>query len=191
MIVTREQAICRLFCEAYTSENVKKCTERLQKMEEFDICYLEDPKKPVLMFKPAIYASDNYTLYTDEPDSGEEVNQLQLRKLTMNKFMGVSNSLILFSVSVAQIIQFINEVFVPYNPHNKVVYCQERFVSTAQIYQIVTDKSLQSFVTWCSKKKLRYLLANKTRSKENVHRTREMFVMREKFRGNFFLGGSF
>lgn len=111
----------------------------------------------------------------------------------MNKSMGVSNSLIMFSVSVVQIIQFINEIFVPYNLHNKVVYCQERCVSTAQIFQIVSectdyfeDKSLQSFVTWCSKKKLRYLLANKTRSNENVVKGVVKHRTREKFRGNFF-----
>lgn len=58
MILTCEEAICRLFWEDFTIANVVRWIKELDAIDEFDICYLENPRKTVWMFKTAIFARD-------------------------------------------------------------------------------------------------------------------------------------
>ncbi|KAI8079889.1 uncharacterized protein BX664DRAFT_341718 [Halteromyces radiatus] len=46
--VTKEQAICMLFCKEYNDENVVNLGKRLKEME-LEVCYIHDPTEPVLI----------------------------------------------------------------------------------------------------------------------------------------------
>jgi hypothetical protein len=47
--VTREQAICMFYCEEYNETNVTELTKIIDDLKNVEICYLEDPTKPILL----------------------------------------------------------------------------------------------------------------------------------------------
>lgn len=92
--------------------------------------------------------------------------------------------------------QFINEAFVPFNPHNHAVYTLKQ-ISTKDIFRIVSgytdyfdDKNIKSFTTWCVNKKLHFFKAEEIRKKQKTEnnvvtkRARMLYVMKEGFFGN-------
>lgn len=86
----------------------------------------------------------------------------------------LTSFLFLFVDALAQVVQFINEVFVPFNPHNHAVYHLKQ-ISTQDIFRIVSgytddfdDKNVKSFTTWCAKKKLHFFKAEDTRKKPKI-----------------------
>ena len=83
--ITRQQAICMFYCEKYTQENVAKLSERIEEMEDVDICSLNDPTSPLLQCQKRIH--QNPFLYNMYP-VGEAKNDdksvhsgIMLRKL--------------------------------------------------------------------------------------------------------------
>jgi hypothetical protein len=54
VIITREQAICIFYCEPFNKENVSKFSKIIDDMENVEICYCENPKKPLLCSKKII-----------------------------------------------------------------------------------------------------------------------------------------
>ncbi|KAI9363845.1 hypothetical protein BD770DRAFT_358858 [Pilaira anomala] len=95
--------------------------------------------------------------------------------------------------------EFINEVFIPFDPHNHAIYTPKQ-ISTKDIFLIVSgctnyfdDKNIKSFTTWCSKKKknLNFFKAEEVRKKQKtesdavIKRVRLIYVMKEEeFLGN-------
>jgi hypothetical protein len=49
MIISREQAICLLFCEEVSEANISMLTKRIGSMEGIEICYETDPLQPRLI----------------------------------------------------------------------------------------------------------------------------------------------
>ena len=47
-IISREQAVCIFYCQAYNDSNVAELTKRIEEMKDVDICYLQDPTEPIL-----------------------------------------------------------------------------------------------------------------------------------------------
>jgi ASC-1-like (ASCH) protein len=47
--ITREQAICMLYCVAFNDENVKKFVPTIDALKSLEICYKEDPMEPMLI----------------------------------------------------------------------------------------------------------------------------------------------
>lgn len=56
MDVTRERAICMFYDEEFNYENVVRLLERIDNPGELDICYENDPLKPVLVLRTRILA---------------------------------------------------------------------------------------------------------------------------------------
>lgn len=64
MNITREQAICMFFCEDYNEENITKLSKKIEDFGCVDICYEDDPKKPVLVLLTRIHSEPfNYKRY--------------------------------------------------------------------------------------------------------------------------------
>ncbi|CAO3628474.1 unnamed protein product [Cunninghamella echinulata] len=93
--------------------------------------------------------------------------------------------------SLAQIIDFINEVYLTSDPHNERAY-ELKNVSTKDIFLLVQkftklfdNKNLSSFNTWCSRKKVNFLDANISRKRikkdeeEHSYRFRKLYVLKE------------
>ncbi|KAI7898916.1 uncharacterized protein BX663DRAFT_489685 [Cokeromyces recurvatus] len=53
--VTKEQAICMLYCEEYNDINVRRLLEKLNSFEDLEICYEKDPLEPKLIPLQTIY----------------------------------------------------------------------------------------------------------------------------------------
>ncbi|KAG0755624.1 hypothetical protein G6F57_011724 [Rhizopus arrhizus] len=49
MNITRDQAICRFLCEDYSKENAARLSKKIEELGTFDVCYENDPKRPVLL----------------------------------------------------------------------------------------------------------------------------------------------
>lgn len=49
MNITRDQAICRFFCEDYSKETAARLSKKIEEFGSFDVCYENDPKRPVLL----------------------------------------------------------------------------------------------------------------------------------------------
>jgi hypothetical protein len=54
--ITREQALCMLFCVEFNLTNVEKLKDRIKNMADIDICYETDPLHPRLIPLQLIYA---------------------------------------------------------------------------------------------------------------------------------------
>lgn len=64
MELSRELAICMCFYVEYTEENVKECTEAMNRLGDVEICYNTDPKEPIIVAKERIRRMPNsYHLY--------------------------------------------------------------------------------------------------------------------------------
>jgi len=49
MDITREQAICIFFCQAYTQSNAANLLRRMNSFEDVDVCFDKNPYKPFLL----------------------------------------------------------------------------------------------------------------------------------------------
>ncbi len=61
MAITKEQAICLLFCEEINEDNIPGLTKRINLMKDIDICYEKDPHQPILL--PIIRINANQFTY--------------------------------------------------------------------------------------------------------------------------------
>lgn len=59
MIITRDQALCMLFCVEFTPENVARYEQKIADFGEIDICYENDPKKPLLVLISQIHKTSS------------------------------------------------------------------------------------------------------------------------------------
>ena len=88
---------------------------------------------------------------------------------------------------MAQIVQFISEVSISFNPHNNAVY-NLKYLTTKDIFRIVSlytnyfnDNNPKSFTAWCSRKKLHFFKADEEKKKVKM----ALYVMKQEFFGNF------
>jgi hypothetical protein len=52
----RERAVCMFYCEEFNDKNVARLLKRIEDPGELDICYENDPVKPVLVLRTRILA---------------------------------------------------------------------------------------------------------------------------------------
>jgi hypothetical protein len=74
MTISREEAICILYCEKYTEANVETLSKRINEMIDIEICYNNDPYEPMLQCIKRIYGSPNvYHLYLSNKSLQESI----------------------------------------------------------------------------------------------------------------------
>ncbi|KAL4211830.1 hypothetical protein AB4K20DRAFT_1898988 [Rhizopus microsporus] len=61
VVVTREQALCIFYCVPFTKSNAEKFSKII--VENIEICYYDDPKRPSLQCTKIIY-SHPFEIYT-------------------------------------------------------------------------------------------------------------------------------
>lgn len=80
----------------------------------------------------------------------------------------------LYVDSVAQIVQFMNEAFVPFDSHHDAVYGLQQWTTkdidrSVSLYTDSFDsKSLKDFTTWCGQKKLHFFKAKVRKRQTSV-----------------------
>lgn len=84
--ITRNQAICRFYGEEYTEENVTRLSKRLDEVE-VDICYLDDPTDPCLIWKIKINQNPSrYHRYTNENPKSITTNEICADQTLLSKY---------------------------------------------------------------------------------------------------------
>ncbi|KAG0957981.1 hypothetical protein G6F31_012402 [Rhizopus arrhizus] len=146
-----------------------------------DVCWLEDPTKPVLVplvkILGDVYSYKRYVAKSVEVSSVEDLEEIPQLTTEM------------------QIVQFLNYAFVPVASIEDSAY-EEKDISMkhvlgiANLYtEMMVDKTVQSFSTWCKKKDILMLNAPFTRKRRVVNgeisnnRIRRIYVLKE------YLGG--
>ncbi|CEP08393.1 hypothetical protein [Parasitella parasitica] len=179
MNITRDQAICRFFfCEDYSKENAARLSKKIEEFGSFDVCYENDPKRPVMV---------HLSVNRNDPTTFK-------RYLTEESAVDLEEAIEAKSelVSERQVITFLNEVNKPADPQNEAVYCLQE-VDTKEIYEsfiskteCMNKKSEVAFATWCSKTKVSYLGEPFTRKRStgSNKRYRRLYVMKNEFREN-------
>ncbi|KAI9299752.1 hypothetical protein BJ944DRAFT_235425 [Cunninghamella echinulata] len=150
-------------------------------MNDIDVCYESDPLKPILMAVRRIHANAFlYKKYQNEDLlTNEEVTSIQENKLA----------------SEVQLIQFLNEVFIPTNPFNDIVYEHKKvtindiFSIALRYTNILDNKSTLSFAKWSSRKEILFSkveAVRKTQKDSSGHkvRFRDLYIMKEVYRDN-------
>lgn len=88
----------------------------------------------------------------------------------------------------AQVMQFINEVYLYDEPANHEIY-HRRLTSTKDIYNTISEcyivfekRTSQSFATWCKNRRLPFL--NGKEFRQNGTRVRDLYIMENVYYGN-------
>ncbi|KAI9267757.1 hypothetical protein EDC94DRAFT_601897 [Helicostylum pulchrum] len=67
--ISRERAICMLYCKEYSEENANELLKRIDNKNELDICYQTSPLKPALAPISRIFAEPHiYKRYKSNKD---------------------------------------------------------------------------------------------------------------------------
>ncbi|KAI8988017.1 hypothetical protein BDF20DRAFT_853353, partial [Mycotypha africana] len=135
MAITREQAIYLLFCEEINKENISRLTERINSLKDIEICYEKDPHQPILL--PIVRINANQFTYHRYLS-----NALKLEKKSINENIKLTkyNEIIVlrkrireksnlnFTLKIiasdTQIIRFLNQLYLPFDPYNEEIYEQ-------------------------------------------------------------------
>ncbi|KAG2229684.1 hypothetical protein INT48_007783 [Thamnidium elegans] len=176
MNITRDQAICRFFCEDYSKENAARLSKKIEEFGSFDVCYENDPKQPVLV---------HLSVIRNDPTTFKryltEYSAVDLKEAAEAKSELISER---------QVIMFLNEVYKTTDPQNEAVYCLQE-VENKEVYESVisktecmSKKSEIAFATWCSKRKVSFMGVpfTRKRSRGSNKRYRKLYVMKNEFR---------
>ncbi|ORY88689.1 hypothetical protein BCR43DRAFT_448692, partial [Syncephalastrum racemosum] len=140
--VTKEQALCMLYCEDYTEDNAATLQKRLNDVEDFELCYRDDPTDPVLVSKRKLFC-----------------NPFRYHRYASSSHMCAAKEDLSDATLTEMVKDFLNEVFLQENPHNDTYKCEKITVTEIQAAvsrytAIFDDKSPLFFAQWCSKVKL-------------------------------------
>jgi hypothetical protein len=87
-IITKERASCIFFRKKFTVNTAAECVQKIERMEDVDLCYTTNPLNPCIMSEATIYGDlERYNLYLismelqeiDEEDECEIFGNYSLR----------------------------------------------------------------------------------------------------------------
>lgn len=174
-IISRIQAACFFYRKAYNVKNAKECLEKINRMEEADICFTTNPYKPIVVSEATIYGEvDVYHQYQLEKDLQKEEEEEEEEE-----------EVVTFETK-AQVKEFLNAVVQNTSQANLNHRYVKQALSTTAIFNTVKEfttlyKTKASFATWCSKAKVDFLRAPCTKKERNV---RSLFVLKKKYHGD-------
>ncbi|KAG1165570.1 hypothetical protein G6F36_013289 [Rhizopus arrhizus] len=96
MIITRDQALCMLFCVEFTPENVAHSEQKIADFGEIDICYEKDLKNPFM---------NSIVKINGDP--------FTYQRYVISAPTNASNEIL---SSETQVVQFLNETHLPIKP---------------------------------------------------------------------------
>ncbi|KAI9470121.1 MAG: hypothetical protein EXX96DRAFT_532524 [Benjaminiella poitrasii] len=182
MIITRKEAVCMYFSQECTDENYEKFSK---KIEDFgvdvggmDICYLEDPRKPVVVSLVRILADPyQYKRYITNSLVSSTIESVKEKPELTTEL---------------QVVKFINYVYLPDVQLNELAYKEmninmKDIFNTVNMYtDIMINRSVQSFSTWCQKKGILLFNApmNRKRQKTSSVRLRRVYVLKQEYLDN-------
>ncbi|CAO3682609.1 unnamed protein product [Rhizopus stolonifer] len=175
-VITREKAICMFFCEEYNEDNIQKLTKEVDDFVRCEICYTDDPTKPIIQSKRII--NQNPYLYQNYQSRQEVAKENTTEKEKQQ---------------LIRLVQFLNTVFVSVDPYDEEMYerqlCSMNDVLTYvwKYSYLLQDKSSVSFGRWCSGKDIDLIRTTTKRRKideGNTISVRSLHVLKEKYIAN-------
>ncbi|CAO3688856.1 unnamed protein product [Rhizopus stolonifer] len=147
---------------------------------DIEICWNINPKQPVITSKTSILGDPmTYRKYIKSKSANTPAaEEVKVMDKLVSKYL-------LKLQTYAQVKQFIEEDFLPEDPHNDMIY-QNQEISTKNVFHIVSnytrildDRPQVAFTKWFSTHRLSFLLVNEYRQLDL--RKRNLFVMHEKY----------
>ncbi|KAI8979871.1 hypothetical protein BDB01DRAFT_851999 [Pilobolus umbonatus] len=117
--ITREQAICMLYCEPYCDETAAKLLKGIVEIN-LDICYQDDPTSPIILSARSI-------------DQNPFKNKRYQGKNTVANIKTIEDKEYPRLKQVVHLIEFLNEVYLPSNTGNNEMY-ESKNVSMREIF---------------------------------------------------------
>ncbi|KAI8095672.1 hypothetical protein BDF21DRAFT_329237, partial [Thamnidium elegans] len=146
-----------------------KFSKIIDDLENVEICYYDDPKRPSLQCTKTIYSRPfEIHTYKSEKEIANEADKEQeiQKKYKLN--------------NVSQLVQFLNLIYLPDDPNNNITY-ERQFLPIKDILSKVwecsdlfDDASSSSFNKWCNDKKLGLLSSEVKRRKNGL--SKEEFI---------------
>ncbi|KAI8083669.1 hypothetical protein BDF21DRAFT_337328, partial [Thamnidium elegans] len=176
--ITREKAICMVYCEPYIKARAVDFLSGIVKIG-LDICYKDDPTMPIILCAKPIdqnpYKNRRYRneSTTNENDQAEVEIQHTIVKQT-------------------QLVEFLNTKYLPFGVENSDVYepknlsFNEIFSDVLKVTNVLNDKTVNGFSKWCSNKKLKLMEATSKRRMNEAGQkvtTRLLYTLKNKFVG--------
>ncbi|CAO3611183.1 unnamed protein product [Cunninghamella blakesleeana] len=162
--ISYNHALCIFFQFKYNEENVIKAKKKFEAfIDEYDICYLTDPKVPVMALKTRIYGSP--FMFKEYFSASNSTN---LENVGHNE---------MFLETKEQVVKFINEVYNSepnfssdlYTP--QAITLKELFINVLKYSTCFGNKTLNSFASFCGKNNLNFMKNddNTKRSRININ----------------------
>ncbi|KAL9547275.1 hypothetical protein MBANPS3_006244 [Mucor bainieri] len=188
MNITYDQAICMLFYKECNEENAKQCKKEIDQLgtHGFQVCYEEDPSKPLLVSKLRVLGDPiHFHTYPDDPlDSNSSEADV---KADASETSSLADSVVPnrdteikseppvtkveddeedSAVENAKMCAFINKVFLSRNPESRALYskctCSSNSIfNDIKKYTVFDDKSLFAFHHWSRQQSLDFWKAEK------------------------------
>ncbi|ORE07340.1 hypothetical protein BCV72DRAFT_326772 [Rhizopus microsporus var. microsporus] len=126
-IISREEAICLFYAVPYNQENVIKYTKMIEVMEDVEICFTRNPKKPRLLCTRVIYAN-RFDIHLHK-SSKETIENNKETDKEVDKVVNTENKLEI--ASTHQLKQFINTTYLSTDPKSEAY--EHRYLSINNI----------------------------------------------------------
>ncbi|KAI8982142.1 hypothetical protein BDF20DRAFT_937776 [Mycotypha africana] len=179
--ITREQAICMLYCEVFNVENVKKLVPTIDALKNLEICYKEDPIRPmvtsVLKINAYPFLYKRYSVKENESNNEVSTSVNENQKVLVNK---------------AQVANFLNNVYLPVNPFNEEAYvCKQ--IETTDILSLIQKylnlfKNVSVLGKWLKSAKVNLIdspIKRVQHSKGEKVQVRNLYVLKDEYQGKF------
>ncbi|KAG1136785.1 hypothetical protein G6F37_011737 [Rhizopus arrhizus] len=172
ILITSSQAACIFYGDTLTTENEILNEAKIAAIQDVELCYIDTPYK---RYRHAELSSPS----EEFEEAIEEVDNETKDKVIHSE---------------SQLIEFINDIFLVYDPQNEGVY--ERFdMSSSQIFSITKqhtglyqDRKIGAFTQFSKKCGAKYLNAQISRKRTNNGRIerKTIYLMKEKDRAKDF-----
>jgi hypothetical protein len=79
--ISREQALCIFYCEPYNKFNIERFSKIIDDLENVEICYCDNPKRPVLQCTKTIYSYPfEIHTYKSEREIENEIDEEEVQR---------------------------------------------------------------------------------------------------------------
>ncbi|EPB82224.1 hypothetical protein HMPREF1544_11029 [Mucor circinelloides 1006PhL] len=187
-MISKEEASCIFYCKQYNEENVKVCLLNVETSPDVTLCYVNNPYEPMLVCNHRVFGAPAfYKLYKTK----EELTEVIPSKNT--------NNIILENGS--QVVDFINYIFRPKeecfsDPRYQLLSVYDKdILSIIWKYSHIFDKKTPlGFSQWLNSQKVDLISTEperksiKVKEKEIKLRSRQLYVLDNKYYGKFEVG---
>ncbi|KAI8875035.1 hypothetical protein K501DRAFT_280757 [Backusella circina FSU 941] len=164
-IISREEAVCLFYVVPYNQKNVNKYASIINQIEDVDICFTRNPKKPRLLCTRIIYAN-SFDIHLYKSQTDQETDNIHENVVENEQIVVDDNK------SEEQLKLFMEIVYLSTDP--KSIEYEQRFISLNNIMSdlwefplVSQEEPISKFITWCTSHKFEFLSTKVKRKHED------------------------